>query len=400
MSKNIDGDTRKIYLDHNATTPVEPAVIDEMMHVYKTCYGNASSIHSLGVEARDVLENARKRIANKIGVSLKEIIFTGSGTESDNLAIQGTAFKNKSKGKHVITSNIEHSAVRNTCNYLKKFGFKVTEIPVNEDGIINLDLLQDSITPETILITVMYANNELGTIQPIKAIGDIAHDKNVIFHTDAVQAFGKIPIDFSGDGFHLLSASAHKIYGPKGVGLLYMRGGGELPGIGRYIQPIIQGGGHERGYRPATENVPGIAGFARAVEIAWDRMEDESRRERTIQDLIIDRILAEVEDSRLNGSREKLLPNTVNVNIAGVKGESLLLKLDKEGFEVSTGSACSSRSFKASHVLLAIGLSGEAAHGSLRISIGRSTTEDIANSFVDALKKVVIELRQMKPGAK
>ncbi|MHA1715905.1 MAG: cysteine desulfurase family protein [Promethearchaeota archaeon] len=391
---------KKIYLDHAATTPVLQEVIDAMKEAFSTNFGNPSSLHTIGQQARDLMERSRECIANNFKVDTKEIIFTGSGTESDNLAIQGTAFRLRKlgKGNHIITSVIEHSAVLNTFRYLQaQHGFRVTEVPVDQEGILDLDALQDAINSETIFISVMYANNEIGTIQPIKPIGDICEDKGIIFHTDAVQAFGKIPIDPENDGFHLLSASAHKIYGPKGIGLLYMRDGGDLEGIGRYIQPIIQGGGHERGYRSATENVPGIVGFAKAVELAFNSMKKEADRQTKIRDKLIDSLVNEIPGVVLNGHKTRRLPNNVNICIEHVEGESMLIQLDMAGYEVSTGSACSSKSLKPSHVLLAIGRTPELAHGSLRITLGLSTTEKIADDFVSTLKNIVIKLREISP---
>ncbi|MHA1684119.1 MAG: cysteine desulfurase family protein [Promethearchaeota archaeon] len=391
-------DKEKLYLDHAATTPVLPEVLAAMDAVYAKEYGNASSLHEVGQRAAAILAGARETVSSRLGVEPSDIIFTGSGTESDNLAIQGVAFKNKHRGKHIITSTIEHPAVRNTCRYLaSEFGFRVTEVPVDADGIVQLEALKESITSGTILITIMYANNEIGTLQPVREIGEIARDNGIIFHTDAVQAFGKVPIDPAAGGFHLLSASAHKIYGPKGVGMLYMENGGSLKGLGKYLQPVIQGGGHEHGLRPATENIAGIAGFARAVEISFDTMDGEMERERVLQDHLIDRVLSEIPRSRLNGHREKRLPNNINFSFDAVEGESLLLRCDMAGYEVSTGSACSSKNLKASHVLLAIGLPPETAHGSLRVTLGRTTTLDNVNDFIDELKVVVGSLREMSP---
>ena len=386
----------KVYLDHAATTPVLPEVLDAMVDVYQHHYGNASSLHSVGQDAKQLMETARETVAKVLGANPAEIVFTGSGTEADNIAIQGAAFALKKKGNHVITSNIEHPAVRNTVKYLENFGFKTTEVPVDQDGIIMLDKLEEAITPKTTLITVMYGNNEIGTIQPIKEIGELAASKGIIFHTDAVQAFGKIPIEPETDGFHMLSASAHKIYGPKGVGLLYIKNGGMLQGIGKFLQPIIQGGGHERGIRSATENVPGIVGFAKACEIAMDTMETEGERERKLRDDLMAGIL-EIEDTTINGHRTRRLPNNVNASFNHVEGESLLLRLDMAGYECSTGSACSSHDLKASHVLTAIGCDPEIAHGSLRITLGRSTTEDIVTRFLVDLKEIVDNLRAISP---
>nr|MDO8112854.1 cysteine desulfurase family protein [Candidatus Sigynarchaeota archaeon] len=346
---------------------------------------------------KQLLDQARETIAKCLKASPEEIVFTGSGTESDNLAIQGAALALKKKGNHVITSNIEHPAVKNTVKYLESLGFKTTEVPVDKDGILMLDKLRDAITPQTTLITVMYANNEIGTIQPIKEICEMAATKGIIVHTDAVQAFGKILTIPGTDGFQLLSASAHKIYGPKGVGLLYLKGGGTLKDTGKYVQPIIQGGGHERGYRPATENIAGIVGFAKACEIAFKTMKEEAAQETKLRDKIIDYIVNKIAETELNGHRTRRLPNNVNASFKHVEGESLLLRLDMAGYECSTGSACSSHNLKASHVLLAIGRDPEIAHGSLRITIGRTTTAEKIDRFLADLEGVVASLRAFSP---
>ncbi len=390
----------KIYLDHAATTPVLPEVLDAMVDVYKHHYGNPSSLHEIGQDAREVVEKARTAVARCLGTKPEELVFTASGTEADNLAIQGAALAMRKRGNHVITSVIEHPAVKATVKQLETQGFRTTEVPVDADGILDMDKFRAAITPETILVTVMHANNEIGTIQPLAEIGEICAAKGIVFHTDAVQSFGKIPTDPTKLGVHMLSASAHKIYGPKGVGLLFMKDGGTTKQLGHFVQPIIHGGGHERGYRPATENVAGIAGFAKACEIAFMDMDVEGKRETTIRDTMIGRILGEIDDSMLNGHRAKRLPNNVNVSIKYVEGESMLLRLDMAGYEVSTGSACSSHNLKASHVLLAIGRDPEIAHGSLRVTIGRSTTRERADRFVDDLKGVVTSLRAISPLAK
>ncbi|MEX2726464.1 MAG: cysteine desulfurase family protein [Candidatus Sigynarchaeum springense] len=387
----------KIYLDHAATTPVLPEVLDVMVDVYRHHPGNPSSLHGIGQDAREIVERARATVARCIGAMPEEIVFTGSGTESDNIAIQGAALAGRKRGNHVITSAIEHPAVLNTVKQLEAGGFKTTAVPVNADGILDMEKFRAAITPETILVTIMHANNEIGTIQPIAEIGEICAARGIVFHTDAVQSFGKISTDPSKLGVDMLSASAHKIYGPKGVGFLYIKGGGFTKKIGKYVQPIIHGGGHERGFRPATENVAGIAGLAKACEIAFRDMSEESNREMAIRDWMIDRILREIDDSMLNGHRTKRLPNNVNVSMKYVEGESMLLRLDLAGFEVSTGSACSSHNLKASHVLLAIGRDPETAHGSLRVTIGRSTTKEMADRFVDTLKEIVSSLRAISP---
>nr|MDO8086813.1 cysteine desulfurase family protein [Candidatus Sigynarchaeum springense]MDO8119157.1 cysteine desulfurase family protein [Candidatus Sigynarchaeota archaeon] len=390
----------KVYLDHAATTPVLPEVLDAMVDVYLHHPGNPSSLHGIGQDARDIVERARATVARCIGARPEEIVFTGSGTESDNIAIQGAALAMRRRGNHVITSAIEHPAVKTTVKQLEAAGFMTTEVPVDVDGILDMDKFRAAIMPETVLVTIMHANNEIGTIQPIAEIGEVCAAKGIIFHTDAVQSFGKIPTDPGKLGIHMLSASAHKIYGPKGVGILFIKGGGMVKEFGKYVHPIIHGGGHERGFRPATENVAGIAGLAKACEIAFRDMDKEGQRESTIRDGIIDRILGEIDGSMLNGHRTKRLPNNVNVGIKHVEGESMLLRLDIAGFEVSTGSACSSHDLRASHVLLALGRDPATAHGSLRITIGRSTTKDVADRFVDELKRIVASLRAISPLAR
>nr|MDO8119518.1 cysteine desulfurase family protein [Candidatus Sigynarchaeota archaeon] len=387
----------KIYLDHAATTPVLPEVLDAMVDVYQHHPGNPSSLHGIGQDAREIVDRARATIARCIGARPEEILFTGSGTESDNIAIQGTALAMRKRGNHVITSAIEHPAVKNTVKQLETLGFKTTEVPVDADGILDMDKFRAAITPETVLVTIMHANNEIGTIQPIAEVGEICAAKGIVFHTDAVQSFGKIPTETGKLGVHMLSASAHKIYGPKGVGLLFIKGGGITKDLGKYVQPIIHGGGHERGYRPATENVAGVAGLAKACEIAFRDMNAEGKREMTTRDRMIGRMLGEIDGSMLNGHRTNRLPNNVNVSIKYVKGESMLLRLDMVGYEVSTGSACSSRELKAPHVLLAIGRDPETAHDSLRVTIGRSTTQELADRFVDDLKGVIASLRAISP---
>jgi cysteine desulfurase len=387
----------KIYLDHAATTPVLTEVFNAMKDVYLEHFGNASSVHSLGQDAKELLEQSRETVARSFGVLPEEIVFTGSGTEADNIAIQGTAFKQKGQGKgnHVITSNIEHPAVQQTCRYLEKFGFRITEAPVDEDGIVDLDRFQDAIEPETVLATVMNANNEIGTIQPIREIGEILADKGIIFHTDAVQAFGKIPINPETDGFQLLSASAHKIYGPKGVGILYLKGCGKDADGNPYLQPIMGGGGHESGWRSATENVPGIVGTAKAVEIAFQELEEQANRETRLRDRLIDAILDTIPNTVLNGHRTKRLPNNANISFEGVDGEALLLRLDVAGYEVSTGSACASHGAKASHVLQALGRDPRTMQGSLRMTIGRSTTTEQIEAFLADLGPIVEDLRAL-----
>lgn len=390
-------DQNYIYLDNAATTPMDPEVIKEISHHYKKTFGNASSLHKKGIEAHQVLESSREKIASIINAAPADIIFTSSGTESDNLAIKGVARKNKDKGKHIITSSIEHHAVENPCKELEKEGFEVTFLPVNEYGRIDFETLQNEIKDSTILISIMFANNEIGTIQPIEEIGQLAKDHDIIFHTDAVQAFGKVPIDVEKMKIDLLSASAHKIYGPKGVGMLYTRNKGSRKGWGKCIEPIMHGGGHERNLRPSTENVPGIAGFAKAAELAQNEIENEGRRESKLRDRIIEEILKIIEDTKLNGHPTMRLPNNVNLAFKYIEGESIVLSLDLEGIATSTGSACSSKSLEPSHVLKAIGLPSEFIQGSLRVSLGRFTTEDHINYFLEKLPPIIEKLRKMSP---
>ncbi len=386
-----------VYFDNAATTPMDPEVMNEIQKHFKETYGNPSSLHSYGQKAHGVLEDCREKIAQFINAEKNEIFFTSSGTESDNLAIKGVAFKNQERGKHIITSKTEHHAVLHSCQYLEKSGFKITYLGVDEHGLIDLKELEDTITDQTILISIMFANNEIGTIEPIEEIGKIARRNNVLFHTDAVQAFGKIPINVKEMNIDLLSTSAHKLYGPKGVGLLFIRGGGILKSKGEYIEPLFHGGGHEKGLRSSTENIPGIAGFAKAVELCKAKMEEESARLIRFRDRIIKEIIHNIEDVSLNGHPTKRLPNNVNLGFKYIEGESILLSLDMEGIAVSTGSACSSKSLEASHVLLAIGQTPQDAHGSLRISLGRFTTKEDVDYLLEKLPPIIAHLRKMSP---
>ena len=386
-----------VYLDYAATTPMDPEVIKEIEKHYRETYGNPSSFHKIGQNAAQILEKSREIVASLINAKTDEIFFTSSGTESDNLAIKGVAFKNKGRGNHIITSSIEHHAVQHTCQYLEKLGFKVSYLPVDEYGLIDLKELEETITNKTILISIMFANNEIGTIEPIKEIGEIAKKYDVIFHTDAVQAFGKIPIDVEEMNIDLLSASAHKLYGPKGVGLLYIKGHGVRKGWGKYIEPLLHGGGHERGLRSSTENVPGIAGFAKAVELCKRNMKEESEKLIKFRNKIIKEITENIEDVYLNGHYTKRLPNNVNLGFRYIEGESIILSLDMEGIATSTGSACSSKSLEPSHVLLAIGQKPEDAHGSLRITMGKYTTEADIDYFLEKLPPIIEKLRKMSP---
>ena len=386
-----------IYLDNAATTPVDPRVIEVINKHLKDNYGNASSLHSLGLNAHRVLEESRETVGVLINAQKEDIIFTGSGTEADNIAINGVAFANKNRGNHIITSSIEHHAALNPCKELEKQGFKVSYLPVDKFGLIDIENLKESITDKTILISIAFANNEIGTIQPIREIGEIASDSNLIFHTDAVQVFGKIPIDVKELKFDLLSASAHKLYGPKGVGMLFMRNKGKKEGWGKYCKPIMYGGGHERSYRPSTENVPSIAGFAKAVKLASEEMPTEIQRLTKLRDKIINEISDNIEDAYLNGHPSKRLPNNVNFGFRYIEGESIILSLDMEGIAASTGSACSSKTLEPSHVLLAIGLRPEEAHGSLRISLGRFNKESEVDYFLEKLPPIIERLRKMSP---
>ncbi len=390
-------DSKYVYMDNAATTPMDPQVIEIVSKHFKETYGNSSSLHSIGQKAGQLLEKSRKTIASLINAKSEEIYFTSSGTEADNLAVMGVALKNQEKGNHIITSTIEHHAVENPCKELQKRGFEVTFLPVDNFGLIDLKELEATIKDKTILITIIFANNEIGTIEPIKEIGAIAKKHNVIFHTDAVQAFGKLPIDVNEMNIDLLSASAHKIYGPKGIGLLYIRNKGKKEGWGKYIQPLMFGGGHEKDMRPSTVAVPLIAGFTKAVEIAKAEMAKEAERQIKLRDKIIKSVLGNIDDTYLNGHPSQRLPNNVNLGFKYIEGESIVLDLDMEGIGTSTGSACSSKSLDPSHVLLAIGLKPEEAHGSLRVSLGRFTTEEEVKYFLEKLPPIIQRLRKISP---
>lgn len=379
-----------IYLDNSATTPLNEEVLKEMEPYFCEYFGNPSTLYSLGQKSKEALEEARKRVADAINAKPEEIIFTSGGSESDNLAIKGIAFKNQDKGKHIITSEIEHPAVKETLVFLESIGFEVTYLPVYGDGIIKIEDLKKSIRDDTILITVMHANNEIGTIQPIAEIGKIAKEKGIIFHTDAVQTFGKIPVDVEELGVDLLSLSSHKIYGPKGVGALYIRKNTRLV-------PQIHGGGQERGLRSGTENIPGIVGFGKAAEMASENQKKDYDYLIQIRDGIIDKVLEEIPASYLNGDREKRLPNIVNFRFSAIEGESLILLLDAKGINSSTGSACSSKNLKASPILKALGLEDVDVHGSLRLSLGLENSIEDVDVVVEAIKESVETLRKMSP---
>jgi len=389
--------SKYIYLDNAATTPMDPRVIEEIVKHFEESYGNSSSLHSLGQKAGQILEKSRETIASLINAKRDEVYFTSSGTESDNLALIGVALKNQKRGNHIITSKIEHHAVENPCKQLEMRGFKLTFLPVDKYGLIDIKELEDSITSKTILISIMFANNEIGTIEPINDIAELAKDNDILFHTDAVQAFGKVPINVDKMGIDLLSASAHKIYGPKGVGMLFIKNKGIREGWGKYIQPIMYGGGHEKDIRPSTVNVPGIAGFAKAVELARAEMPKEIKRQTKLRDHIIKQVTENIDDSYLNGHPTLRLPNNINLGFKYIEGESIVLDLDTEGIATSTGSACSSKSLDPSHVLLAIGLKPEEAHGSLRVTIGRFTTEEDVNYFLEKIPLIVERLKKISP---
>lgn len=379
-----------IYLDNAATTKVKKEVVDAMLPYFTENYGNPSSVYKFAGESKKAVDNARDIIAKSLNTNSQDIYFTAGGSESDNWALKATAEAYRTKGKHIITSKIEHHAILHTCDYLEKEGFEVTYIDVDENGIVKLDELENAIREDTILISIMYANNEIGTIQPIKEIGKIAHKHNVIFHTDAVQAYGHIPIDVEEMNIDMLSASGHKINGPKGIGFLYIRKGLKL-------RSFVHGGAQERRRRAGTENVTGIVGFGKAVEIAMANMEERIAKEESLRDRLITKVLERVPYTRLNGDRHKRLPNNVNFSFQFIEGESLLIMLDMKGICASSGSACTSGSLDPSHVLLAIGLPHEIAHGSLRLSLSEENTEEAIDYVVDAVEEIVGKLRSMSP---
>ncbi|OPY27023.1 MAG: putative cysteine desulfurase 2 [Methanocella sp. PtaU1.Bin125] len=381
---------KRVYLDNSATSKVDDEVLDAMLPFFTGKYGNPSSLYALGRESREAIEVARQQVASAIGASPAEIIFTSGGTEADNIAIVGSALAGKKKGNHIITSSIEHPAVLETCRYLEKEGFKVTYLPVTPEGIVRVDELAAAITKETILITVMQVNNEIGSIQPIAEIGRIAKEKGIRFHTDAVQAMGKVRVNVNDLGVDLLSLSGHKIHGPKGVGALYLR-------KGTPVRSLVHGGGHERGIRSGTENVPGIAGMGKACEVMTRDFERNVAHMTRLRDRLMDGLL-KIEHSRLNGPRgAQRSPNNVNVSYSFVEGESMVLLLDMAGIEVSTGSACSSTKLEPSHVLLSCGLPAEEAHGSLRMTNSKYSTEEEIDYVIETLPGIVARLREMSP---
>ena len=380
----------RIYLDYAATTPTHPEVVKTMLPYFTDAFGNPSSIYSYGQEARGAIEEARNKVAVLIGARDEEIVFTSGGTEAGNFALKGVAYANESKGNHIITSSIEHHAVIETCKFLERRGFRVTYLPVDGYGLVDPGDVKKAITDNTILISVMHANNEMGTVEPIAEIGRIAQEAGIYFHTDAVQTTGHVPVDVNGLGVDLLSMSAHKLYGPRGVGALYIRKGTKLT-------PFMHGGEQERRRRASTENLPGIVGFGKAVELAQQEMSREARRLAYLRDQLIKGLLERIDHTRLNGHPIMRLPNNVNISVDFVEGESMVLNLDLEGICVSTGSACSSSSLEPSHVLLALGLSHERAHGSLRFTLGKWNTDEEIDQVLDVLPRIVAKLRAMSP---
>ncbi len=380
-------------MDYAATTPVDKEVLNEMLPYFDKIYGNPSSIHYFGRDALEAVENAREQVGSLINSNSDEIIFTSGGTESDNLAVKGVAFYNKkkrdTKGYHIITSEVEHPAVLETCKHLEKLGFNVKYLSVDKYGFINLGDLEDAISKDTFLVTIMFGNNEIGTIEPIEEIGKITKKHDILFHTDAVQAIGKVPIDVNKLNIDLLSISSHKIYGPKGAGALYIRNGVKL-------QTLAHGGGHEKGLRSSTHNTPGIVGLGKACELCKMRINEDVAHLKKLRDALIKKIL-EIEECYLNGHPEKRLANNAHFRFIAIEGESLNLMLDDKGIAASTGSACSSKKLQASHVLLAIGLDPAEAHGSLRLTLGRMSTKDDVEYVAGVVPEVVQNLRNMSP---
>lgn len=379
-----------IYLDNAATTKTRPEVVQEMLPYFTELYGNPSSVYEFSSPSKKAIARSRETIAQSLGAKANEIYFTAGGTESDNWAIKATAEAYQSKGNHIITSKIEHHAVLHTCEYLEKRGFEVTYLDVDENGVVKLEELKKAIRPTTILISIMFANNEIGTIEPVKEIGAIAKEHGIFFHTDAVQAYGHLPINVDECNIDMLSASGHKINGPKGIGFLYIR-------TGLKTRSFIHGGAQERKRRGGTENVPGIVGLGKAAEIAMATMEERTKKESELRDYLMDRVMAEVPYSRINGHRTDRLPNNVNFAFQFIEGESLLIKLDMAGICGSSGSACTSGSLDPSHVLLAIGLPHEIAHGSLRLTLNEENTREQMDYVADQIKEIVTYLRNMSP---
>lgn len=379
---------KRIYLDHAATTPMRPEVIEEMLPYFRERFGNASTLYSYGQEAKDAMNAAREKVASLINAKPSEIVFTSGGTESDNFAISGIAWANQKKGNHIITSSIEHHAVLNICKYLEERGFEVTYLPVDNHGLVTPEDVKKAIGKETILISIMHANNEVGTIEPIEEIGEIAREEGIYFHTDAVQTFGHIPLDVTKLNVDLLSASAHKLYGPKGVGALYIRKGVR-------IVPFLYGGDQEEKRRASTENVAGIVGFGKAAELAMNEMDEEIKHLIPLRDRLIKEILEKIKYTRLNGHPVQRLPGNVNISVEFIEGESMLLQLDMYGVCASSGSACTSSILEPSHVLTAMGIPPEIAHGSLRLTLGKDNTIEDIDYILEVLPSIVERLRAM-----
>ena len=378
-------------MDHAAGMPIDPRVFEAMKPYYLENYGNPSSSHSFGAATRNALMESREKVTRLIGAEKpEEVIFTSGGTESNNLAIKGVVYRNKDKGNHIITTTIEHISIINICKHLRKQGFEITRIPVDRQGLVEPQEVEDAITDGTILVSCMYANGEIGTVQPIGAIGEIARENQILFHVDAVAATGKIPINVEEENIDLLSVSSNDMYGPKGMGALYIK-------KRTRVQPVVQGGGQERGLRSGTENVPGIVGMGKAAELAQGEMEAEGKRLTKLRDKLIKGVLDTIESSYLNGHPTRRLPNNANLRFSYIEGESLILGLDMSGIQVSSGSACTSKTLEPSHVLLAIGLAHEEAHGSLVFTMGKENSEDDVDYVVEVLPSVVKRLRAMSP---
>jgi cysteine desulfurase len=380
---------KKIYMDYAATTPVDPRVLNAMRPYFLEDYGNSMSLHSWGVKAKEALEDSRKKVARLMNAEPKELIFTGSATESNNFTLKGIAFADRKKGKHLIVSSIEHHAVLEPAKWLEKQGFEVTSLPVDHYGLVDLNKVEDAIRKDTILVSIIFANNEIGVIQDIKEIGKICRERGVYFHSDATQALGRVPIDVKKMNIDLLTVNSHKVYGPKGVGGLYIRDDVE-------IEPFLHGGGHEFGFRSSTVNVAGIVGFGKVAEIQRKEMNSDAKKQIKFRDKLIKETL-KIKDSHLNGHPTERLPNNTNFSFSYIEGESLVMQLDMKGIAASTGSACSSESLEPSHVLLAIGLKPEEAHGSLRLTIGKYTKKEEVNYVLKVLPGVVNKLRKISP---
>jgi cysteine desulfurase len=381
---------KRIYLDHNATTPVHPEVLEAMLPYFKEKFGNPSSIHGFGRDAKVALEEARDKVAGLLGASSNEIFFTSGGTESDNLAVKGTAFANRKKGFHIITSKIEHHAILESCKFLEKEGFELTYLSVDSKGIVDPDELRKAIRDDTILVSIMYANNEVGTIQPIEELSKISNEGGAYFHTDAVQAMGKIPINLKKLNVDMLSISGHKIYGPKGVGAIYIRKGVR-------ITPWSHGGHHERSRRAGTENIPGVVGFAKAIEIVVKGIDEQNKHLRHLTETFYKKLVDTIPDVILNGDLERRIPNTLNLSFKGVEGESIILSLDLKGVAVASGSACTSGTLEPSHVLSAMGIDPAIAQGAIRFSFGRDNTMEDVEYVASLLPEIVERLRSMSP---